>query len=159
MTMRSGKIAENIEIKVAQREEQLGSVTVYWNGQSITSASGYGVDTLGYREAIWRLGVGTIQGQVASLVAAVYESDTDDPTAATAISGADFTTMNASSDEAQEVGSVLVNPRKRYQFLRLEVQNSDSTNETATIHVSSQCILGDKQTDPVGTTLTFDIES
>jgi hypothetical protein len=153
-----GKIAENLKVH-CRVPEAIGAVTVYWNGQSITSASGYGYDALGYREALVNYQTGTLLGQRASLVVAVYESDTDDPTAATAISGANFTVRNSANDETNEEGSILLNPRKRYLFLREEVQNAFSTTETATIHVAGQMILGDKQTDPVSKTLIFDTET
>lgn len=118
---------EMLTFTAAFLSERLGSATVYYNGQSITSASGYGFDTREFDDAICQINVGTITGAVATLVNDVYECDTDDPSAATALSGASFDDLVAASDETLKQGSIRCKDTKRFLFLRTESQGEPLT--------------------------------
>ena len=121
------KTYEQLTFTAAFLSERLGSATVYYNGQSITSASGYGFDTREFDDCICSLNVGTVTGAIATLVNDVYECDTDDPSAATALSGGNFPDINADNDERLIHGSILCKDTKRFLFLRTEAQGEPLT--------------------------------
>jgi hypothetical protein len=121
------KTYEQLTFTAAFLSERLGSATVYYNGQSITSASGYGFDTREFDDCICSLNVGTVVGAIATLVNDVYECDTDDPSAATALSGGNFPDIVSTTDERLVHGSILCKDTKRFLFLRTETQGEPLT--------------------------------
>lgn len=122
-----GKTAEGVLFTASFLSERLGSATVYYNGQSITNASGYGFDTQPFDDCLCAINVGTVLGAVATLINDVYECSTDDPSAATALAGASFGSKNTGNDECFEVGSILCKDTKRFLFLRTETQGEPFT--------------------------------
>lgn len=122
-----GKISEGALISVAFSSAQITSATVYYNGKSITTGAGIGFDTQNYDDCLCAINVGTVQGAVATLINTVLESDTDDPTAASAISLATFSLRTVSATPVQEVGRIQCKDRKRYLFLKTEAQGAPLT--------------------------------
>lgn len=155
--MSYGKIAEGLKVVHAFRPERLTGATVYYNGQATTSQSGVMIDTKGYDEALIVLGVGTMAGSGASLLNSVYESATDNPQAATLITGASFTGRNTGNDDPSTTpeGSFLIKNYKRYIALVTETQNG---TQTCTVDFSAVVILGKPQTEPVSKTLEIDLD-
>ncbi len=151
------KVGENVRGLNLFRTERIGSVTVYWNGISITSAADSGIDAANYEDALFVLNVGTVLGQRASLLNSVWEADDDAPTGSIAITSADFTTVTASTTEATQLANLKVGDHKRDLWLRTEVQNAYSATEAATIDFSAQIMLNGSQTLPVDNTLVFDV--
>lgn len=133
-----GKTAEGVLITAAMLSERLTSATVYYNGQSITSGSGWGFDTQPFDDAICAINVGTVLGPLATLINEVYESDTDDPTAATALSSASFTSCKTTSNEQVRRGSILCKDTKRYLFLRTELQGTPVTVDFGAFWIGGQ---------------------
>lgn len=152
-----GKTAESVKVQSLFAPERIGAVTHYYNSQSITSASGYGVDTAGYDDATVHIHIGTMSAPAgATLLNSILESSTDDPTAAAAISGAEFTSVNAASDETLRSGSIKTKDQKRYLFLDTETQNAWSATQAATIDFSAVAILG--KPDEQATSMTYDFD-
>lgn len=147
-----GKTAEGVLLTAAMLSERLGSATVYYNGQSITFGSGWGFDTQPYDDCICAINVGTILGAAATLVNDVYESATDDPTAATALTGASFPSLNSASDETDKYGSILCKDTKRFLFLRTETQG-----EPFTIDFGAFWCGGTSRTQATPMSLQFDV--
>lgn len=147
-----GKLAEAISVVKAMAPEQITNATVYWNGQSVTTGSGHGIDTQPYDDVEVVPFVGTVLGASASLTYDVYHSDTDNPMAAELITGASFTDFTASNDEQVSEGSVLVKDQKRYLFVRMETSGAPLT-----IHAGAIVILGKADSQAVSKTLDFDL--
>lgn len=147
-----GKTAEGVLFTAAFLSERLGSATVYYNGQSITNASGYGFDTKDYDDCLCAINVGTIDGAVATLINDVYECVTDDPSASTALIGASFGDKTNGNDECFEVGSILCKDTKRFLFLRTETQG-----EPFTIDFGGCWIGGKPRNQATPASLQFDI--
>lgn len=147
-----GKLGESIKIQSLFHPEVLGSETVWWNGGSITSNSGYLLDTRDYDNVEIVVDAGTVVGPLATLMNDVYESETDDPTALSAISGAEFDDITPSSDEALQEGHIKCKDTKRYLGLKTELQGSP-----ATAHFSAYAVLGLPDSQAVSKTFTFDL--
>jgi hypothetical protein len=139
------------------RSERIGAVAVFYNGISITSAADSGIDCGEYEDALFVLNVGTVLGQRASLLNSVWQSDSDNPTAAIPVTGASFTTVNSGSTEATQLGNLKVSDVKPYLWLKSEVQNAFEASETATIDFGAQVVLGGSYKKPVSNTLIFDV--
>ena len=139
------------------RSERIGAVTVFYNGISITSSADSGIDCGEYEDALFVLNVGTVLGQRASLLNSVWQSDSDNPTAAIPVTGASFTTVNSGSTEATQLGNLKVSDVKPYLWLKSEVQNAFEASETATIDFGAQVVLGGSYKKPVSNTLIFDV--
>jgi hypothetical protein len=148
-----GKIAENLKIEQLFPAERIGSATVYFNGQSITTSSGVLIDTRDYDELLVVINNGTLNGAAATLSNALYESDTDDPTAATLITGASFNDVTGSSDETIQEASILCKNYKRFIGLRTESQGVPMTIDFGAIG-----ILGKPDSAAVSKTLVFDLD-
>jgi len=147
-----GKTVEAIKIASAMLSERIGSATVYYNGQPITTASGYGFDTQPFDDCVIALNIGTLNGAVATLVNDVYESDTDDPSASTLLTDASFADAVDSTDEAVRIGSINCVDTKRYLFLRTESQGAPLT-----IDFSAVWIGGKPREQATNHTVVFDV--
>lgn len=147
-----GKTAESVLVTAAMISERIGSATVYYNGVSITSAAGHGFDTQPYDDVLCALNVGTVQGALATLVNDIYECATDDPSAATALSGGSFNSVNSSSDERAKRGSVQCKDYKRYLFLRTETQG-----EPLTVDFGALWVAGTARSETTEQSLEFDV--
>lgn len=149
-----GATKEAVLITTAFPSERIGALTVYWNGKAITYGSGWGFDTQEYDDAICVLNIGTIAGEV-TLQNAIYESATDDPTAATAISGADFTDRYSGNDECTERGFILCKDTLRYLFLK--TTTIGTTGITPTIDFGASWIGGTARGQKTATNYTFSV--
>lgn len=154
-TIGMGKTAEGILVTAAMLSERIGSITVYYNGQSITFGSGHGFDTQPFDDAMCAINVGTLQGTLATLYNSILESATDDPTAATAITGASFTDCNGSADEQMRRGAIVCRDTKRYLFLKTEVKALAGT--TPTIDFGAVWIGGQAREQATSHNLEFDV--
>lgn len=147
-----GKTAEGILITPAFRSERIGSPTIYYNGQPYTNAAGYGFDTQPYDDCLCAINVGTVLGPLTTLINDVYECATDDPSAATALSGASFASINQSSDECVNSGSILCKDTLRYLFLRTEVQGTPCTVDFGAVWIG-----GTARSQATSMDLDFDV--
>lgn len=86
-----------------------------YNGAA--AASSTYIDILGYDGATIVLDTGTFGGNGTATVTIVTGS-TDDPAAATAVTGAAFTAVDTSNDETQYTGYVLTNKYDRYLWVK-----------------------------------------
>lgn len=152
--MPSLKIAEALKLH-AILPERYSAPTIHYNGISATTGSGHGWDTQGYKSADIALMVGTIQGAVATLTTSLLESDQDNPMLAIPITSANFTDRNSANDETTEEVSLLLAGRRRYLFLKSDLQ--DAYGNTATTDWSSVAIFGQADSEPVSKTLKFDL--
>jgi len=150
-----GKLIENTKIVQAFAAERLTSATVYWNGGAVTTRAGRMTDTRDYDQLHVVLNLGTVLGEVATLSNAIYESDTDDPTAATLITGASFTDVYSGNDEGVQEASILVKNYKRYVSLRTEVKTTSDI--PLTIDFGAIMILGSPDVAAVSKTAVFDL--
>jgi hypothetical protein len=148
----AGKTVEAVKCVQAMAAERIGAATVYYNGQSITTGSGIGFDSQGFDDAVCVVNIGTVLGAVATVKNAIYESDTDDPTAATALTGADFTDAVTTNDEAIQIGSVQCRDTKRYLFLKTETQGAPLT-----VDMSATWIGGKPDSQATDHTVVFDV--
>lgn len=148
-----GKTAEGILVTAAMLSERIGSATVYYNGQSITFGAGIGFDTQPYEDCMCVLNVGTILGPLATVKNSIYESDTDDPTAATALSGGDFTdSKNGTTDDQVRRGAIVCRDTKRYLFLKTDIQGTPIT-----VDFGATWIGGKLREQPPEQNLEFDV--
>lgn len=150
-----GKTAECIAVTAAMLSERISAITVYFNGQSITFGAGWGFDTQPFDDAMCVVNVGSVLGALLTVENAIYESDTDDPTAATALSGASFNDVNSTNDEAIQRGAIQCKDTKRYLFLRTEIVAPDTT--VPTIDFSAIWIGGTAREQATDHPLVFDV--
>ena len=130
--------------------ERILGATVYYNGYSIQTGTGMMIDCADYDRVAFCIMVGTCAyGTIAN---AIYENSSDDMTTATALTGADFTTINSASDETIEVAEVNCANSERYLCLRTETFDTLCTVDMAAI-----AILGYGRNEPVGNTVKFDV--
>jgi hypothetical protein len=147
-----GKTAEGILVTAAMLSERIGSATVYYNGQSITFGAGIGFDTQPYEDCMCVLNVGTVLGPLCTLSNSILESDTDDPTAASAVSGGSFDDVTTTSDEAIKRGAIVCRDTKRYLFLKTDVKGSPITVDFGAIWIG-----GKLREQPPEQVLEFDV--
>ena len=121
-----GKLIENVVYDQIFNPLSITATGVLYNGVAATNTS-Y-IDSQGYDELNIVLNKGAIAG---TIDAAMYESDATDPSAATAVSGADFTQITSANQNAAESMSILCKNTKRYLWLR--------TNKTTD---TNACVLG-----------------
>jgi len=152
MSIGRGKTVEGVRVLPAMHPERIGAATVYYNGAPITNASGYGIDTQPYDDAIVMIDVGTFQGAAATLSVDVYESATDDPSAATLLAGAQFADVNEATDDTAYNGAIRTKMNKRYLFVRAETMG-----EPLTCDFSAMVALGRADSQSVGNTPVFDV--
>jgi hypothetical protein len=124
-----GKTAEGILITPAFLSERISSATVYYSGVPLTDASDFGFDTQPFDDCLCAINVGTFNSldSLGTLINDIYESDTNDPSAATILSGASFPDLKSATDEALRQGSILCKDTKRFLFLRTETQGEEIT--------------------------------
>jgi len=151
-TNASGKTVEAIKIVSGMLSERIGAATIYYNGAPYTNASGYGFDSQPFEDCVCAINIGTILGSLATLKNSIYESDTDDPSAASAISGADFDDATPSTDEAHRVGAIQCRDTKRYLFLVTEAQGTPIT-----IDFGATWIGGKPDAQATDHTVVFDV--
>lgn len=154
MAIGRGKIAEALKYQNAFTSEciSVSAATVYYNGNAITDNSGIMIDTQDFDEINFVINPGTVLGTLATIQNTVYDSATDDPTAAALVTGASFTDVNSSNDDAIQEGSILCKNAKRYMCLRTEVLGT-----LITIDFSAIAALGKVDGEAVSKTLTFDV--
>jgi hypothetical protein len=117
----SNKGIESIAVTTLFKSTNLNAITVYWNGQSITTTA-IGIDTQKADHAVIHLNVGTATGTIGTISNAIYVSQTNNPTTASALSGGSFNNINNSSGSATEqIGAVKTKDTNRYMFLRTEM--------------------------------------
>jgi hypothetical protein len=145
--MSRGKTIENILFQqITKPQSFTTSTTVLYNGVAATTIS-Y-IDCQGFDEVIIVLNKGTFAAtSMASF--GVYADDNTDPEAATLVTGASFTDVTASNDDAIEVISVQCKDIGRYVWLK-----SDKTDDVNTAAVwSATAILCKPGAGPTATTL------
>jgi hypothetical protein len=151
-TIGFGKTIEGVQLNTAVNGKRFVAATVYYNGISITTSSGM-IDTQNYDDAIIRICAGTLQGALLTVTNAVYEADTNNPAAATLVTGASFTDLtSASTAGLAQVGAIKVKDTKRFICLRTELQGSPIT-----VDFDAQIILGKATSQAVAVTLAFDL--
>jgi len=147
-----GKTVEAIKVVSGMLSERITAATIYYNGAPYTNAAGNGFDSQPFEDCVCAINIGTLLGAVATLKNSVYESDTDDPSAATAISGAAFADATSSTDEAHRVGSIQCRDTKRYLFLVTEAQGTPLT-----IDFGATWIGGKPDAQATDHTVVFDV--
>jgi len=147
-----GKISEGILVSVAFPSAQIGAATIYYNGKSITTGLGIGFNAENFDDCLLSINVGVVQGAVATVINTVMESDTDDPTAATAVALATFSMRAVSATAVQETGRIQCKDTKKYLFLKTETQGAPLT-----VQFGANWIGGTPRSQPTAQTLVFDV--
>jgi hypothetical protein len=166
MGLGRGKLSESIVTMPMFPARVINSNTVFYNGAPWTNAASYGIDTLGYDSCEFVLNIGSMAGAGASIANSLYESLTDDPTAATLISGAAFNTIKTGDDTVAagwalaatvgcQKGAVYAKSHHRYLFLKTEV--TSNTGCVPTVYMSGVAILGKSDEQATPETLIFDL--
>jgi hypothetical protein len=150
-----GKTCECIAVTAAMISKRISAITVYYNGQSITFGAGWGFDTQPFDDAMCTINTGTVLGALLTVKNAVYECATDDPSSATALTGAEFTDVNTANDESVRRGAVQCKDTLRYLFLRTEVVAPSTT--VPTVDFSAVWIGGTAREQPTDHHLEFDV--
>jgi hypothetical protein len=150
-----GKTCECIAITAAMLSERISAITVYYNGQSITFGPGWGFDTQPFDDSICAINVGTVLGALLTVKNAIYECATDNPSAATALTGASFTDVNDANDESVRRGAVQCKDTLRYLFLRTEVVAPSTT--VPTVDFGAIWIGGSAREQATSQPLSFDV--
>jgi hypothetical protein len=149
-----GKTAEGILITPAFLSERILAATVYYNSVPLTDSQEFGFDTQQYDDCMCAINVGTFLSldSLGTLINDIYESETNDPTVATELSGASFPDIKSNSDEALRQGSILCKDTKRFLFLRTETQG-----ENITCDFGAFWIGGTSREQPTPMSLQFDL--
>lgn len=147
-----GKLTELIKGASMFRAGQVNAPSIYYNGSPFTSASGNGVDTLGYDDAVLVVDVGSFVGPLATINHTLLESDTDDVTQATAISSATFT-VTPSNQNTRYEAAVHTRDHKRYLFLKQDFQG---VSNLFTVQYQADITLATNN-QPPAKTLQFDL--
>jgi hypothetical protein len=143
----SRKLSEIVKVEELFQPASYTTTGTLFNG----SASHSGIDTRDYDFGVVILQTGTFASG-ASVAFALYESDTADSTAATAVTSADFTTVTSANDLAKQVGQLACKSYKRYLFLR----SNKITNTNAAVF-SASLILGIGDNPPASNSAVFDV--
>lgn len=136
---------------------QLSAGTVYYNGQSITTAA-IGIDTMDFEDALVMISIGGVVGTLPTVNNDVYASATNDATAATLITGASFADVGAVTDTTagsattNYVGAIRVSDQKRYLFLRTEFEGT-----LLTIQFAAGVVLSSAVNEDAGQSYAFDV--
>ena len=158
MTLGRGKLIEDVlNQQVFAPAQRTTAVTLY-NG-SLVAVTGNGIDTRDCDEIVFVINAGEFLG-AAAMNAAIVESATDNPAAATLVSGsasptdtttnATFTQITAANDNALHQASVKCKNFHRYMWLR--------TYQTAvTTFYSAAAQQGRCDRDPQTNSPVFDI--
>ena len=145
----SGKAVENLKFQQIIKPAQRTGTAALYNGETSTT-SNY-IDTQGYDDLTIILNAGTSLGS-SSVAGALYEDSTDTDTSATAITGADFTAITTSTDDAIQVASIHCADYERYMWVR----TYDSTG--ATSNYSAVAILSKGGVLPESNSPVFDLQ-
>lgn len=143
---------EAIKVVLAQSPVvETGTVT-HWNGTTQGGASG--IDLQGFEEAMAVVAVGAVTGD---LTVDLYDSDTDDGTAATAITdvnsvAAAFAAIDSDDDDNPYVIRIRAKDTKRYLFVRCV--NADASSKAYSVTV----VLGAPKTKSVSQVNTVNFE-
>jgi hypothetical protein len=144
-----GKLIEDLLYqKLVEPAERTANSTLY-NGAAAGSATA--IDTEGFDELNVVVNAGTFEG-AASVASALYEYASNAAASATAITGADFTAITTSNDNAAQVGAVRTASTKRYVWLRT-VQTGSATSR-----FSAVAILGKDVVNPQSNSAVFDLD-
>ena len=144
-----GKLIEQVkQVSMVSPVARTSAVTLY-NGVAATTISF--LDTAGYGDLVLTLDVGTC-GAASSVAVTVVESDATDPSAATAITDAAFTTISDANALAIQKGYIKVKNAKQYVWLKTVQANTTSTIFGCVAN------LGEPKSAPVGNSAVFDID-
>ena len=154
-----GKLTEMTKYQLLL-QKQLSAATVYYNGQPATTQSGYGINTSGYSDVDFLISIGAQDvGSLMTIQHTILGSATDNPLAATAITGIVAAgisvpaTFNVVAGQANTLfeGSVQAKDQPQFLFLQTTVLGSLQTVDYCAI-----AVLGNDNQAPVKT-LQFDL--
>lgn len=143
-----GKLIENVKFQqITIPQAFTTSTTTLYNGIAATNSS-Y-IDTKDFSEVIIELNAGTFAtgGEVEFTV--VAHASEQDPTAASLVPGASFTTVTPSNDNAIQVISIQTKDTARYLWLK----SSKTDDINASCVWGAAAILGYPDTVPTAATL------
>lgn len=152
-----GQLIENVKYDQVIAPVQSATEATLYNGSAIT-VSNNGIDCKDFDEVNFILNAGTFVGS-AALDIAIVESDTNNPSTATAISGknsaqstvsAAFTQVTTANDNSVLTGSLFTRNRKRYLWAR--------SYQNAATCVFSVLASKNSNSAPVSQTVDFDIQ-
>lgn len=143
-----GFTVETVKLTQLFEPKSVTATGILFNGAATAS----GIDTRDYDDAVILLNAGVFSGS-ATVDFAIYESNTDDDTTATAITGADFTQVTSANDQAVQLGSLQTKASKRYIWLR-----SNKSSNTDAALFSAAILQGKGDKNPVGNTAVFDLD-
>jgi len=149
MSIGRGKLIEDLKFALTGLPQAVTTTKAYFNG-STTTGAGVGIDTQPYDEVVFCLIAGAMAA-AGTMSAAIYESDTDNTEAATAITGADFTDITTANDYAGQVGSIKCKNYKRYMYIRTVSASATS------ITFASGAVLGRSDQMPITNSPVFDL--
>jgi hypothetical protein len=140
--------------------EDLKVVTAHNSSAFVTTAITFGkgsIDTQGFKEALVVVNLGTI-GTGVTLGVKLYENSSDDFTTAVPVTGGIIVSNAAAANgSATVIGNVLTSNRKRYLWVGA-IANAPVLSVTQSAAFNANVILGKGIADPVGGTLTIDLE-
>lgn len=110
------KLIEDLYYQKIYETETVSSAGTLYNGTA-SSVAGVAIDCQDAEDINILVNVGAITGD-GTLDLTLYESDTDLPSGATAISSAAFTQFTSSHDSGLYVASILAEVSKRYLWVR-----------------------------------------
>lgn len=151
-----GKLTESVKRQWAFITERLTgtATTTFYNGYSATTGA-VGIDTREYDDIDVTLMPGTVLGEFATVTNSLYAGTTNNPMAASLVTGATYTAINSANDETIREGSVQAKSNSRFFFLVTEVQTSGSVSYTADF--AALASLGRPDSQAVSKTLDFDV--
>lgn len=154
-----GKVGEGIKVSAGlvngvARQITGSTNTVYFNGYSPTTGAVM-FDTQDYDDLGVSLLIGTVLGAGVTVTNALFESATNDPMTATAISGADFTAVTSASTAAAQIANVHCADTKRYICIRTTANTH--TAIPYTFPMSAVFLGGQAKSQSVTNTLVFDL--
>lgn len=152
-----GKLVEDLLYKQVVKAKKWSSApgTLY-NG-SASSVTGNGIDTRGCDEINFIINVDTVEGS-GTLDVSIVHSTTDDPSAATVVSGnaspsdtastaATFTQITSSNDDQLHIGSIVAKNFHRYMWARCLVVGASAN--FGIIAVKGKCDIDEQSNSPV----------
>ena len=121
-----GKLIEDLKYQSLYLASNVTTAATLFNSVA-SGVTGSALDTQGYDEVNFYLSAGAFTGD-GSLAVSIFENDADLPSGASAISGADFTTVTTSNDETAQIGSVRCDSYERYLWARTVKTGTGSAN-------------------------------
>ena len=149
MSIGRGKLIEDLKFALAGLPQAVTTTKAYFNG-STTTGAGVAIDTQPYDEIVFGLLVGAM-GAGGTMEAAVWESDTDNTEAASAVTGADFTDVTTANDYGGQLGSIKCKNYKRYMYIRTVSASATS------VTFASGAVLGRADGMPIANEPVFDL--